>query len=130
MSHMRSASRPYRGNGAGRLDTGPEQLAKMWLGQPTPPHLPHSATLTPFYRCIVMAGWYSDSRERTGDAMRRIVGIIVAVAALAGASVAHSMSRPNPAPAVQMYHQESSIAAVHTGSGYRVVRASTSGTAK
>lgn len=61
--------------------------------------------------------------------MNRAAMIVLIVGSVAGASVAHAALHPRTipaahartAPAVQLYHQESSIRAIHVNGGYRIV---------
>ena len=53
--------------------------------------------------------------------MKLFVLIYVGLAALAGLGGVSAYAQQNAQPAPPMYHQESSIRAVHTAQGYRLI---------
>ena len=56
--------------------------------------------------------------------MKRVAALIVVVTAAAGLSAGVAISHAGTAGATKLYHQESSIQAVHTAHGYTVIRQS------
>lgn len=53
--------------------------------------------------------------------MKQFALIGVLLGALAGLGGVSALAQQHTAPATQMYHQESSIRAVHTAQGYRLI---------
>ena len=55
--------------------------------------------------------------------MKRFVAVGLILGAVAGASVTHALVRTGTPTTIRPYHHESSVRAVHTAHGYRIVKA-------
>lgn len=56
--------------------------------------------------------------------MKRIAALVIVATAAAGLSAGVAISHAGTAGAARLYHQESSIRAVHTAHGYTVIKQS------